>query len=414
MVQAQEGITPSEFLSRFSPRDRVKISDRLSDYINEALGEKFVGRRAESVAIAIENILKGTDPSARGLAIRLDEIAMIRAGLESSVAFNTHSAAGNSEGFGQPLLIDDIERDLQQFRGTVQLAQPTGISPRIKKGTFLNPELSTLEVHQSIRLADILNRLASENGSEVFFRGRSSTSVSSLLQALAEAGVEIRAFEERTFANFLDFVLDDEFILRWPLWVDTGLLHEDHPVTVPAGHSQWVWHIRGEGISAHIAFFRGTGGVRFVPRIDQRPEWTGLRQIELRSPISAIAAAEAYFKLNLREWPTLARGLPMEGYGLLGTCNDSIAALNRSAPQHNLPLPFPLVRDPGYQYPGELSFPLLRLVNVLRGLPHDVDSFGSSFDWRERVFQMNPFFEKNDDLFDSELKTLYQSLQSQM
>lgn len=208
--------------------------------------------------------------------------------------------------------------------------------PEVGYGHFVNNALPRAILAQSPVIAQILTSLAARNGSEITYEGRRLRTPEELVAALIETGHRIELRNERTYANFLSLTYDGKY-LRWPVWLDTGLKLKDGSTFVtPSGHSQHAWRIHGPLVKARVMFYLGTSGAAFFPQIDERPAWTGLAALD--GTESGSRAADAwilksfeyaakYLRRVRAERDTVAKGMPADGYGYLGICNDSNAVL---------------------------------------------------------------------------------------
>jgi hypothetical protein len=205
---------------------------------------------------------------------------------------------------------------------------------------------------------------------------------------------------------------------KWPSWVKTGItLENGQELIVPMGHSQHSWHISGPLVTANVTFYLGVSGTGFFPQTSDRAGWTGLRALYRISSenggtptiLKALDIARVYFKRNLYESSHVGKGLPADGYGMLGVCNDSTALLE-------------------YLYKGTISeYPLVReraltaqsvlndgLDAALKMLPSDADSYPNPSSGRGRLSVLNRLAEMTpygldspemiDEIFRAEMK----------
>jgi hypothetical protein len=293
-----------------------------------------------------------------------------------------------------------VDGELADLLGScdVPRAMPDPISslPGVGYGHYPNRALTDCQAAHSTRLAQILTSLAAQNGSRVTYHGQSLTTPDQLFAALLDSGHTIETRNERTYANFLSFALVDQNVeTRWPVWIDTGLaLADGSTVKVPMGHSHHAWRIVGPDVDARVSFFLGMSGAGFFAQTDTRPAWTGYaaRSVDTARDhvLAAVSAAASYLRRNRVERDTLAQGLPADGYGYLGVCNDSNAIIESLTGENDTgetTTVFPLLRAASLDGQAELGD---GLDAAIRALPHDADQAPSLADGLARVLEMSP------------------------
>ncbi len=331
-----------------------------------------------------------------------------------------------------------IHDELENLLGNCDTARtlPDALSPSlpgVMYGDYNNMAMSDCQFDRSTKLANILTSLGSGNGSVVTYQGQNLTSASALMNALIQSGHHVEMRNERTYANFLSFMIGDPAdpnsrTLKWPTWVKTGIILENgQELVIPMGHSQHAWHITGPLVNAEITFYLGITGTGFFAQTSVRAGWTGLRSLYQYSSdtggtatiLKALDFAGAYFKRNLYESSHIAKGLPADGYGYLGVCNDSTALLENL--YRNSVSEYPLVRARSLLNPSPLAYPVdqsnaldVQLDAAMKNLPSDADSFPSPATARgrlsilNRIAQMTPYTfdspQMIDDVFKSELE----------
>lgn len=270
--------------------------------------------------------------------------------------------------------------------------------PGIGNGHFPDLTLSACQAAHSASLAQLLTSLSVGNGSSVTYEGQEITTPGDLLRALMRTGHTVEVRNERSYANFLSITAGD-INVRWPGWLDTGVvLDNGENLVVPMGHSQVTWHIRGPVVDARVMFYLGTSGAAFFGQTSVRPAWTGLSAKDVTSNASsvtqggvdehAIAMADAsalYLRRSRTERATVAQGMPADGYGYVGVCNDSVAAVEYLV--DGTITGFPLVRARALDDAERLND---GLDDVLRILPHDADVPAETRDALTRVLLMTP------------------------
>jgi hypothetical protein len=237
----------------------------------------------------------------------------------------------------------------------------TPIMPGLTTGHSLDTRLSACFVHQSIVLARILGRMTSGESAPLTIGDSKVSSATDLFAELMRTGHEVVVRIEKTYANFIDLNLEGRSII-WPVWIDTGLpLKGSGPtrnLLVPAGHSQIAWTITGPKINADVTFYLGVDGLGFYPRIFLRPRWTGWShrlladsKVDTAGILRSIRIANEFTLQNILD----SSGLPNDGYGFVGVCNDS-AGYVESKMGYELSL-YPMARNPSLG--GDLPFDLL-------------------------------------------------------
>jgi len=273
---------------------------------------------------------------------------------------------------------------------------PVGQVPGVGNGHFPNLALTRCQAAHSARLAQILTSLAADNGSEVRYQGKTLTSPCQLLAALVAAGHDIEVRNERTYANFISLTAG-EVNVRWPVWLDTGIaLAGGAHLTVPMGHSHHAWRISGPLVNARVMFYLGISGAAFFAQTGVRPAWTGdvVQGADSTADgadgatehvLAAAAAAAAYLRRNRVERATVAQGMPADGYGFVGVCNDSNAAIEWAT--LGTISTFPLMRAAQLDQAALLGD---GLDEAVRRLPHDADQAPARADGLRRVLAMTP------------------------
>ncbi len=308
-----------------------------------------------------------------------------------------------------------VTGDLMQLLGDCKpdRSPPAEIDPRlpgVRYGHFPSTALAPCQFAHAKTLAQVLTSLAANNGSEVTYKGKTLRSPRDLFAALVESGHTIEVRNEAMYANFLSLIVGDRD-LRWPVWLDTGIpLSSGETLTIPVGHSGHAWRISGPNVNTRVMFYLGISGTAFFGQTSDRPAWTGnvaLSDVTVSEASGAdydylLATADTaakYLQRSRTERSTLAQGMPADGYGYLGVCNDSTATLE-------------------YATRGTISeFPLLRakeldqaapdlndgLDDVVRALPKDGDGIVDPHDALRRAVLMQPFADGSPMWWDDHL-----------
>lgn len=275
----------------------------------------------------------------------------------------------------------DAERELP---GPVHPALPD-----VGYGHFPDRALTRCQVARSRRLAEVLTALGAGNGSEVSYRGRLVRTPSELAGALIAAGHRIEVRNERTYANFISLTAG-ELDVRWPVWLDTGIVLADGAtLAVPMGHSHHAWRVTGPDLDARVMFFLGIDGAGFFAQTQVRPGWTGnvARDVTSDPEVAraTLDAAARYLLRNRRERATVAQGMPADGYGFLGVCNDSNAVLELAT--RGTITTYPLLRAASLDQAAALGD---GLDDLLARLPNDGDALPARADAALRILAMTP------------------------
>ncbi len=263
--------------------------------------------------------------------------------------------------------------------------------PHVRYGGFPDLSLTDCQAAQSEKLAAILTALAAQNGSQVTYDGATIDSPEALIDALIERGHHVELRNQRMYADFLSFS-DGEREVVWPAWLDTGItLSNGETFVTPMGHSQQAIAIEGPDVDARVMFYLGISGAAFTAHTYLRPAWAGMHETQITSSdqdrdavLRAIESAAMYLRRVRIERETVAQGLPADGYGYVGVCNDSNAVVELRA--HGTITTFPLMRA------RELEDSDLGdgLDETFRALPNDADGIEDRRDALERAMQMLP------------------------
>lgn len=333
--------------------------------------------------------------------VRLQDVSSLQLGLRPRFHFETTR-------------IETLRGTLEALLGSCDVPRPKPQAvlaqlPTIKYGHFANLDLSDCESAHSDSFARVLTALAAGNGSWVEFGGARFTTPASLIGALIESGHRVEQRSERTLANFLSFTIEDRYNLRWPLWLDTGLAMRDGSnLIIPMEHSQYAWRVSGPTVNARFVFFLGVSGVGFFGQSDVRPDWTGLKLVHRQVSddlaarklvVRGIEIATQYLLRIRQEHASVARGMPADGYGYLGICNDSSAVLE--ALTAGEVTSFPLVRSASLATASAVRDDLNR---VLQQMPHDADGVLNREDAFSRILASFPHELNSPRLLDEQLR----------
>jgi hypothetical protein len=267
--------------------------------------------------------------------------------------------------------------------------------PGVRYGQFPSKTLSPCQFAHAGKLAQILTSLAAQNGSQITYRGETITSPRALFDALVKSGHTIEVRNERMYANFLSMIVGDRDLI-WPVWLDTGIaLSTGDTFDVPVGHSHHAWRISGPVVNTRVMFYLGISGAGFFGQTDARPAWSGTvaatdvvaTDTDNRDYLlSTVDVAAAYLRRNRAERTTIAQGMPADGYGYVGVCNDSNTTIEYAT--RGTISAFPLLRAKALDADPDLGD---GLDAVVRALPKDADGLPDPKDALRRAVAMQPF-----------------------
>jgi hypothetical protein len=309
-----------------------------------------------------------------------------------------------------------VTGDLQQLLGgcTPDRSLPAELDarlPGVRYGQFPSKTLAPCQFAHASKLAQVLTSLAAQNGSHVTFKGESITTPRELFAALVASGHTIEVRNERMYANFLSMIAGDRDVI-WPVWLDTGIrLSSGENLTIPVGHSHHAWRISGPIINTRVMFYLGVSGAGFFGQTDQRPAWsgtiastdvtvTGAQDADYDYLLKTVDAASTYLRRNRVERTTVAAGMPADGYGFVGVCNDSNAAIEHVT--KGTISAFPLVRAKQLDAEADLGD---GLDATIKALPKDGDGLASPRDALRRAVAMQPFADGSSLVWDAKLAT---------
>jgi hypothetical protein len=305
-----------------------------------------------------------------------------------------------------------ITGELSQLLGpcTPDRSLPSDLFPGVKYGQFPSKTLSPCQFAHAGKLAQILTSLAAQNGSSITYGGQTLSSPRELFAALLATGHTIEVRNERMYANFLSMIVDGERDLIWPVWLDTGIaLSSGDSFDLPVGHSGHAWRISGPIVDTRVMFFLGISGAGFFGQTDQRPAWagamastdevaTGPTSGDYADALESVDVSAAYLRRNRVERSTVASGLPADGYGYVGVCNDSNAVIEYMT--KGTITTFPLLRAKALDAQPDLGD---GLDDVMRMLPKDGDGLPDPRDALRRAVAMQPFPDGSPLMWDAVL-----------
>ena len=280
--------------------------------------------------------------------------------------------------------------------------------PGVGYGQFPSRTLSPCQFAHAGKLAQVLTSLAADNGSKVMFKGKTLKTPRELFSALVDSGHTIEVRNERMYANFLSATVGDRDLI-WPVWIDTGIrLSTGESLTIPVGHSHHAWRISGPIVNTRVMFYLGISGAGFFGQTDNRPAWSGTvaatdvtikgSGADLDYLLATADVASAYLRRNRVERTTVAQGMPAEGYGFVGVCNDSNATIELKT--RGTTSAFPLLRAKSLDGAAALNDGLDATV---KALPKDGDGLVDQRDALRRAVAMQPFLDGSPLMWDAKL-----------
>ena len=288
-------------------------------------------------------------------------------------------------------------------------------SAGISKGVLPDPKTSDCALFRTQKLAAILNNLALERvpGSELVDGSMRMGTLSAVVDYLIDSGHTIRVENNRYFADFLGFWYDGRSVAA-PVWIDTGIpVPGGEKLTVPAPHSGYTFHIRGPKFDGTLEFFLGTdGGASFRPVSGMhRAMWAGERSVHSYSARTDRRKTKETFLVAgaLRaRWTDEGANKALQGYGVLGVCNDSTSVVELVI-EGTGPTLFPLAR---LAAPAEaVRSPLDQKVrDAISALPRDVQDFAVGKDDTSAIARIRSTM----PMAMSELQVRYPTLATQL
>lgn len=376
----------------------VRALQQQPAFVEYAKGElaKLAPSLAGQLGAQLDAIL--ADPNLTGLE-RFPTISLSQVGL-------VRPALGGLD--AEPPRADQVTRgDLAMLLGACapDRALPTELDarlPGVRYGQFPSTVLSPCQFAHASKLAQVLTSLAANNGSEVRYANKTIKTPRELFAALLESGHTITVRNERMYANFLSMIVGDKDLI-WPVWLNTGLrVSNGETLTIPVGHSHHAWRISGPIVNTRVMFYLGVSGTAFFGQTDARPAWSGMlasaETSDAADVLATVDAAATYLRRNRIERSTLAAGMPADGYGYLGVCNDSNAALEHKT--KGTVTTFPLLRAATLDSKPDLGDGLDASIKVL---PNDGDGIADPRDALRRAIAMQPFADGAPQMWDAKL-----------
>lgn len=255
-------------------------------------------------------------------------------------------------------------------RATVEPLHPS-LPPSLTRGWPTDWSIDDCALQRGQDFAHVLNNLALDNGSKVVSSTASYESVEDVFVALIDSGHHVVVENNRYLANFLGLNYNGASVIA-PVWLDTGIATDQGSLKIPAPHSHHTIHVSGPLINTTLMYYMGTsGGTSWrVQGASLRPDWAGETTLytydSAVEPDTIVQLMTTAARLR-RVWAERGAGLPVNGYGRLGVCNDSTAVLEYSA-EETITL-FPLTHPPVDGAPADI------VDDILSKLPSDTQGF---------------------------------------
>lgn len=234
---------------------------------------------------------------------------------------------------------------------TMPIARPHGDLKTIAPGLLRGDVPSSLPDDQARRnmvLAEVFDRLA-ENASAkpadrftLTFRGHTVTTLPGLLKVLEQEGYTLEGEVAHRIADFAALKIQQNgVILDVPaaVMVRTGRCDaQGQEAVLPSVHSELVLRIRngpqaqGPNLEANLKWYQGVPNTGFFAcDLMRKSTWTGTVVTERYDHAKTMRAAVLAGTLsNVINDVALAAGLAMNGYGVTGVCNDSVAVIQQA------------------------------------------------------------------------------------
>ncbi|MGK0362566.1 MAG: hypothetical protein ACI9U2_004887 [Bradymonadia bacterium] len=263
-----------------------------------------------------------------------------------------------------------LTKGCNPVRGTVEPLHPS-LPASLTRGWPTDWSIDDCALQRGQDFANVLNNLALDNGSKVVSSTANYESVEDVFVALIDSGHHVVVENNRYLANFLGLNYNGASVIA-PVWLDTGIATDRGSLTIPAGHSHHTIHVSGPLINTSLMYYMGTsGGTSWrVQGASLRPDWAGETTLytydSAVEPDTVVAMMTTAARLR-RVWAERGAGLPVNGYGRLGVCNDSTAVLEYSA-EETITL-FPLTSPPVEGAPAGI------VDQILSKLPSDTQGF---------------------------------------
>ncbi len=225
----------------------------------------------------------------------------------------------------------------------IPVSELVEITPDIMRGYPRNSQISNERIRSSFILAETLDRLAVNTGKPndpfvVIYKGKELKDPCSLLSTLQNDGYKIKSHIESRVADFVGLHAHDAHSgelkpVPLPGFVSTGIANDrGEEAILPMLHSEVIIEFSSSEksqLSGSVKWYQGTDGTGFFPaNCEARPSWVGENIHDCFGPedtCTVLELAACYTKV-LRKTARFLN-LPVDGYGITGVCNDSVAMI---------------------------------------------------------------------------------------
>lgn len=226
--------------------------------------------------------------------------------------------------------------------------QQTRLGNDVLRGDGPDPRLAPMHA-QSLRLAQVMNRLALNHGAATFsarIDGQTATTPEQLIAALVATGHSVTVADVRYFANFGHFHYQSKKDghyngqdVEMPFWLDTQtLVPTDHwwqrsrHLLVPVAHAEYEWIVTGPKVNADVTFYLGIDGhAEFRTNDELNQPWVmGRHAREYRgADVVEVTRLSGKFVRAYAELHAKHPEMPFGGYYTLGVCQDVVGAIEQ-------------------------------------------------------------------------------------
>ncbi len=263
--------------------------------------------------------------------------------------------------------------------------------------TYL-PKRDSCTVEHSLKFEQAMNSVLLGRSIQLRYgaASQSASNIEQVRQFLSSQGFQLEAYYRVYFAPFFKVYAPtgDPYSpaneIPTPLWINADFKRKNgEAALMPAIHSEVMFHwTHTNEPDAFIKIYFSDRGFVFDDDDAQLPAWSGDRRLhtfstsELSSLFAAIPDLHAAFE-TFRERAKVP--LKLNGFGLLGVCNDGAALLVKAVLGDSLALPFPLVRTELISMPE--TFPAMSVWN---SLPSDTFQSALNLSEEERKQSLGP------------------------
>lgn len=241
--------------------------------------------------------------------------------------------------------------DMQDWNAIVTpLPEPaTLLFDNVYRGWPRDPDKTDAQIHASTLFSEIIERLTlnrikpQAERFEVIYRGTTHATPTSFIDALKANGHTVSSFVEHRVADFFGFHVKQPDGSLKPVaaagFVKTGVKDsEGNEAILPMSHGELIFQIessnatQGLRLDAATKFYQGTDGIGFFAyAASETPDWVGTAHTQGIGEADVVQGMSlAGLLLDIVRSVALAQNLPMEGYGMTGVCNDTVAIIQNA------------------------------------------------------------------------------------